>query len=121
MSEQVNHPDHYQAGDYECIDVIEALGLGFNLGNAFKYIWRAGRKGDATEDLKKAIVYLEREVNLRAHQGYAAPADIPRPRVTRCRKTPGWRVERSKDDDVRRIGPGTGPDVGTADEESTDG
>lgn len=50
----------------ECLDVIEKLELGFNLGNVMKYIWRAGRKTpDALEDLKKAKVYLEREIKNR--------------------------------------------------------
>ena len=62
MAEAVNHPAHYQAGGLEAIDVIEAFGLGFSLGNAAKYILRAGRKGDAVEDLKKARWYLDREI-----------------------------------------------------------
>ena len=59
----VNHPSHY-GGDttYETIKVIEAWGLGFHLGNAVKYISRAGRKGDALEDLRKAAWYLAREI-----------------------------------------------------------
>lgn len=60
--ETVNHPAHYQSGGIEAIDVIEAFELGFNLGNAAKYILRAGRKGDALEDLKKAHWYLHREI-----------------------------------------------------------
>ena len=57
----VNHPDHY-AGvtGVECIDVVEHFN--FNLGNAIKYIWRAGKKGEKIEDLEKAIWYLRREV-----------------------------------------------------------
>ena len=60
----VDHPDHYQSDRYECIDVIESLGLGsgFSIGNAFKYLWRAGRKGDAVEDLEKARWYIDREI-----------------------------------------------------------
>lgn len=60
--EAVDHPAHYGAGTYEAINVIEAWDLGFNLGNAIKYIARAGKKGDYQEDLKKAIWYLQREV-----------------------------------------------------------
>ena len=49
--------------DLDCLDVIDALGLNFQCGNAMKYLWRAGKKSpDVAEDLKKAIVYLEREV-----------------------------------------------------------
>jgi hypothetical protein len=68
--ETVNHPDHYGGADnpYEAIKVIEAWGLGFCLGNAIKYISRAGKKGDALEDLKKAQWYLDREIaSRRAH------------------------------------------------------
>jgi hypothetical protein len=61
MSEQVNHPAHYnQNGSIECIDVVE--NMRFNLGNAIKYIWRCEDKGNKVQDLKKAIWYLEREI-----------------------------------------------------------
>jgi len=61
----IDHPQHY-GGDtlYEAIKVIEAWQLNFNLGNAVKYISRAGKK-DLTrtvEDLKKARWYLDREI-----------------------------------------------------------
>jgi hypothetical protein len=64
MTEAVNHPAHYGGADnpYEAIKVIEAWGLGFNLGNAVKYISRAGRKGSRAEDLRKARWYLDREI-----------------------------------------------------------
>lgn len=58
----VTHPRHYTRGGIETIDVIEAWQLGFHLGNAVKYISRAGHKGDALEDLKKARWYLDREI-----------------------------------------------------------
>lgn len=65
-TETVNHPSHY-GGDtvYETIKVIEAWGLGFNLGNAVKYISRAGRKDKekTLEDLRKAQFYLNREIS----------------------------------------------------------
>lgn len=60
--ERVNHPPHYKAGGLEAIDVIEAFGLNFHLGNTLKYVLRAGKKGDAVEDLKKAAWYLTREI-----------------------------------------------------------
>lgn len=64
MIHDVDHPDHYVKGrQYEAIDVIEDWELGFHLGNALKYISRAGRKGDYLEDLKKAVWYLEREIS----------------------------------------------------------
>jgi len=62
----VNHPDHYQ-GKVECIDAIEAaLGddgfVAHCRGTAMKYIYRAGRKGDSVEDLRKAAWYLDRAI-----------------------------------------------------------
>lgn len=67
MTEKVDHPDHY-GGDttYEAIKVILAWELGFCLGNAVKYICRAGKKEDALEDLKKAAWYLNREIEERS-------------------------------------------------------
>ena len=64
MKEKVNHPDHYGGENnmYEAIKVIEAWDLGFHLGNAIKYISRAGKKGDAIEDLEKAKWYIERQI-----------------------------------------------------------
>jgi hypothetical protein len=60
----VEHPAHYGGADnpYEAIKVIEAWGLGFNLGNTVKYVSRAGKKGSAVEDLEKARWYLDREI-----------------------------------------------------------
>jgi hypothetical protein len=65
----INHPTHYTRGGIETIDAIEAWGLGFHLGNAVKYISRAGHKGDALEDLKKARWYLDREISRREKGG----------------------------------------------------
>jgi hypothetical protein len=61
----VNHPKHYTShpSGVECIDVVEHFG--FNIGNAVKYLWRAGLKGDALEDLKKAAWYVNREIEKR--------------------------------------------------------
>jgi len=57
----VSHPPHYIGGRrHEPIDVILDWGLGFCLGNVVKYIARAGRKGPALGDLKKARWYLDR-------------------------------------------------------------
>jgi hypothetical protein len=58
----VDHPDHYNQGEVECIDVIEQLDLSFCLGNALKYIWRCKDKGKKIEDLNKAIWYIDREI-----------------------------------------------------------
>lgn len=61
--EEVQHPRHYQmAGGIEVIDLVEHLP--FNVGNAVKYLCRAGRKpgADTIKDLKKAAWYAEREI-----------------------------------------------------------
>lgn len=59
----VSHPSHYTEGrEYEPRKVIADWGLNFNLGNAVKYVSRAGRKGDKIEDLRKAIQYIEFEI-----------------------------------------------------------
>lgn len=62
----VDHPNHYGGANnqYEAIKVIEAWGLGFCLGNAVKYIARAGKKDPSKEieDLAKAAWYLDREI-----------------------------------------------------------
>ncbi len=60
--DMVNSPPHYTAGGVETIDFIEAKNLNYNLGNAVKYITRAGLKGNRVEDLKKAKWYIEREI-----------------------------------------------------------
>lgn len=61
MANTVDHPDHYKAGNLEVIDIIEEYGLDFHLGNAVKYILRAGRKTeDPVEDLEKAVWYIQR-------------------------------------------------------------
>ena len=62
----VNHPEHYKAGGIEVIDFIEAKDLNFRLGNAVKYISRAGKKAtDPVQDLEKAAWYLKREIDAR--------------------------------------------------------
>ena len=61
--EKVDHPAHYTSNGIEAIEVIEAFDLDFCEGNAIKYILRAGRKSeDKTEDLKKAVWYLNRKL-----------------------------------------------------------
>lgn len=64
MSEQVNHPKWYNSdpSGVECIDVVRWRN--FNIGNALKYLWRAGLKDENTEtqDLKKAIWYINNEI-----------------------------------------------------------
>jgi len=62
MQDPVNHPKHYTThpSGIECIQITEHMG--FNLGNALKYIWRCDLKKDAVEDLRKARWYLDREI-----------------------------------------------------------
>lgn len=64
-NDPVNHPAHYTShpSGVECIQITRWMN--FNLGNAIKYIWRAGNKGNALEDLKKARWYLDDEINRR--------------------------------------------------------
>ena len=71
QKDPVDHPPHYNIGAYEVIDVIEDWRLGFHLGNAVKYIARAGRKDPAkeAEDLRKAIWYIERHIIYRKGLG----------------------------------------------------
>ena len=65
MKEKVNHPEHYNNGNTEAIEVIEDWNLDFHLGNAVKYICRAPYKGNYEEDIKKAIWYLQRSLSRR--------------------------------------------------------
>lgn len=66
MSDAVNHPSHYHAeSGHEVLEVIHAWGLGFNTGNALKYIARAGHKDPTkrVQDLQKAVFYLTDEID----------------------------------------------------------
>lgn len=65
MHDPVNHPRHYteHPSGIECIQITRHMG--FCLGNAFKYIWRADLKNDAVEDLRKAMWYIQEEINER--------------------------------------------------------
>lgn len=70
--DNVNHPKHYETGKFECIDVmVETQGVdavkSFCLCNAFKYIYRTSRK-NGLEDVKKALWYLEKYVELEEKQ-----------------------------------------------------
>jgi hypothetical protein len=67
LADNVNHPPHYTAhpSGVECIEITEHYN--FNIGNAIKYLWRAGLKEgvDELEDLKKAVWYINREMEKR--------------------------------------------------------
>lgn len=71
QSEAVCHPSHYNTGKIEVIDFIEDQKLGFHLGNAVKYISRAGKKDPAKvkEDLEKAIWYINRYIKMMEDKG----------------------------------------------------
>ncbi len=62
----INHPSHYTCGSIEVIDFIEDQKFPYHLGNAIKYICRAGKKDPSKteEDLRKAIWYLNRYITL---------------------------------------------------------
>lgn len=62
LDDLINNPKHYTShpSGIECIQITEHMN--FNLGNAVKYIWRAGLKQNAIEDLKKAGWYVDREL-----------------------------------------------------------
>lgn len=66
QNDSVNHPSHYTDGNIEVIDFIEDKKLGYHLGNACKYICRAGKKDPAkrVEDLRKAIWYVNRQAEI---------------------------------------------------------
>lgn len=68
MSNEINHPSYYNGGAIEVIDIIEDQEfppkVAFHLGNAVKYICRAGKKTpDPLPDLKKAAWYLARAIS----------------------------------------------------------
>lgn len=69
--ENVDHPKHYNNGKIEVIDFIEDQSLGFCLGNAVKYIARAGKKNPfcEVEDLRKAVWYIQRRIQELQPQG----------------------------------------------------
>lgn len=65
MNDPVNHPKHYTShpSGLECIDIAEHHS--FCIGNAIKYLWRAGLKegNSSVQDLEKAIWYINREID----------------------------------------------------------
>jgi len=68
VNDNVNNPKHYTShpSGIDCIQITEHMG--FCLGNAMKYIWRADLKGDAIEDLEKAVWYVRREIERRKRE-----------------------------------------------------
>ena len=97
----VKKPSHYVAGrKFEPKDVIRDWGLNFNLGNAVKYLARAGRKDDIVQDLKKAQEYIQFEIDaIEAERKKVNPPQHP---YCKCATNP----YRGKDDrmDALRYG-----------------
>ena len=75
--DNINHPAHYTFGSIEVIEAIEGLLLPYHLGNALKYIARAGRKDPAKteEDLRKAIWYINRYIEFLVKQKGGSDVD----------------------------------------------
>ena len=67
LPDMVNEPPHYRMhpSGVECIEITEHLN--FCIGNAIKYLWRCDHKSNDTQDLEKALWYIEREI-MRRHQ-----------------------------------------------------
>ncbi len=70
-------PEYYQRGSTDVWDFIREQGLNFHLGNAIKYICRAGYKGSKQEDLEKAIHYLENELHHEENLSIRSSEGIP--------------------------------------------
>ena len=66
--EMVDHPSHYNQG-IETIEYIESWSMNFNTGNVIKYVTRAGYKNNQLEDMKKAMWYLQREIDRLENKG----------------------------------------------------
>lgn len=82
--DDVNHPGHYTShpSGVECIAITEHMN--FNLGNAVKYIWRAGLKSpDPEKDLHKALWYVDREL-ARLQKLYAKEDNAEKQRAVAC-------------------------------------
>lgn len=87
MTDMVNNPPHYQdASGIECIEVTK--NLGFCDGNCFKYLYRAGQKGDEIEDLEKAKWYAKQAKDMGV--GVITDQDIIRKiyKIAICRGNP---------------------------------
>ena len=77
MTDNVNHPAHYEAnGPFECIELAQHYD--FCLGNAIKYVWRHMDKGHPVEDLNKALWYIQREIDTTDSDYSPAPTGAAR-------------------------------------------
>ena len=93
MVDNVNKPPHYTAhpSGVECIEITEHMN--FCLGNAIKYIWRAGLKKNEVEDLKKAVWYLNREIERLENgkkEGLGEPVSIEYRESDNPLESAGW-------------------------------
>ena len=70
-------PPYYQRGTIDVWDFIRDQGLNFHLGNAIKYICRAGYKDSKIQDLEKAIHYLNNELHHEKDLYFRASQGIP--------------------------------------------
>ncbi len=72
----VARPKHYNShpSGIECIQIVEHMG--FCIGNAIKYLQRADEKGNAIEDLKKSLWYINREIEKRERQQNMMPETV---------------------------------------------
>lgn len=77
-SEVINHPAHYGGAEniYEHVKVVEALGWGYAIGSATKYLWRMGRKPGVAQldDLRKARWWIDHEIQRLECEQAAAPS-----------------------------------------------
>lgn len=93
VNDAVNHPAHYTDGNIEVIDFIEDKKLSYHLGNAIKYICRAGKKDPdkEIEDLRKAIWYINRYIKRKESRSFEPAEDFEEdcPRV--CANCRHWR------------------------------
>ena len=72
-----NGPSYYKRGTCDVWDFIREQGLNFHLGNAIKYICRAGYKDSKIHDLEKAIHYLQNELHHEKDLYFRASQGIP--------------------------------------------
>ena len=98
MVDIVNYPPHYRAhaSGVECIQITEHMS--FCLGNAIKYIWRAGVKSsDPVEDLSKAVWYLNREIAKIEKNQEERVRELVRYEYTESNKSSEWQQPYNKE------------------------
>ena len=90
MNDVIKHPSHYTEGrKHEPKDVIRDWGLNFNLGSAVKYVARAGRKDDVVQDLKKAVQFIQFEIDaIEAERANKVKPNAPQHPNCRCSVKP---------------------------------